>query len=56
MEMTLVMAAILQQVACEPIGSVIVETDPSITLRPRGGLRMMVRRREHSAEPTTGPK
>lgn len=45
MEMTLVMAAMLQQVSCEPVSTADVAADPSITLRPRGGLPMMVRRR-----------
>ncbi len=45
MEMTLVMAAMLQQVSCYPVSSVDVAADPSITLRPRGGLPMIVRRR-----------
>jgi cytochrome P450 len=45
MEMTLVMAAMLQQVSCEPVGTADVAADPSITLRPRGGLPMTVRRR-----------
>ncbi|MGS0684580.1 cytochrome P450 [Nakamurella sp. GG22] len=45
MEMTLVMAAMLQQVSCEPVSMADVAADPSITLRPRGGLPMIVRRR-----------
>ncbi len=45
MEMTLVMAAMLQQVSCEPVSTADVAADPSITLRPHGGLPMMVRRR-----------
>ena len=44
MEMTLVMAAMLQQVSCEPAGTADVVADPSITLRPQGGLPMVVRR------------
>lgn len=45
MEMTLVMATMLAQVSCEPIGTGELEAEPSITLRPRGGLPMTVRRR-----------
>lgn len=44
MEMTLVMAAMLQQVTCVPAGPAQVGADPSITLRPQGGLPMVVQR------------
>ena len=50
MEMTLVMAAMLQQVTCVPAGSAIVAADPSITLRPRDGMPMVVRRISGAAE------
>ena len=50
MEMTLVMAAMLQQVSCEPSGTAEMEAEPSITLRPRGGLPMMVRRRAETVQ------
>lgn len=45
MEMTLVMATMLAQVSCEATGTDTPEAEPSITLRPRGGLPMTVRRR-----------
>jgi cytochrome P450 len=43
-EMTLVLAAMLQQASVRPHTSA-VTADPSITLRPRGGLPMVVQRR-----------
>ena len=45
MEMTLVMATMLAQVSCEPPDDRAVAIEPSITLRPRNGLPMRVRRR-----------
>ncbi len=54
MEMTLVMAALLQQVSCAPVAGRVVEPEASITLRPRGGLPLVVRRLDVAAALSTG--
>jgi cytochrome P450 len=44
-ETTLLLAMILREYSMEPIPDHAVEPEPGFTLRPRGGVRLVLRRR-----------
>ena len=46
MESTLLLAAIAQRFRLEPVPGPPVELQPSVTLRPRHGIRLRLRRRD----------
>lgn len=52
MEGHLLLAALAQRVRFELVPGQLVEPDPKVTIRPKGGIKMVVRRRE-AAEPAT---
>lgn len=46
MEAQLVLVTLVQRVAFELLPGQIIEPEPLITLRPKGGIRVVVRQRE----------
>lgn len=48
MEMSIILAAILQRFELRPVGSGTVALRPSIVLEPRGGLQLQLRKHAHS--------
>jgi cytochrome P450 len=51
MEVSLVLAVVLSQVELRALPGFRMTLEPSVTLRPRNGLRMLVRRRQPAAKP-----